>query len=206
VLAATLGVCALAVAVGACGSGAGSTTSSTTTSASAPPPGNAGGGGGGNAGHGTGPGAPPKPRTSNPRPRHRHQGPPGSAMHRTYPGRIISHELAEGGPIQPAELWPVTNGWQISDHRTFTAVYAGSNPERHSTGRFVIFRQNYVRVTQTSDRVDVPGAGPVEITSAPHGRKPQTSAQRNGTLRFEGRNGTTGTLHLSDDTVTVDSS
>jgi hypothetical protein len=205
-LAVALGACSLAVSVAACGSGGSSTTSSTTTSASAPPPGNAGGGGGGQAGHGGGPGAPPKPRTANPRPRHRFQGPPGSAMHRTYPGRIIGHELAEGGPIQPAELWPVTNGWQISDHRTFTAVYAGANPDNHSTGRLVIFRQNYVQVTQTSDRVDVPGAGPVEITGAPHGQKPQTSAQRNGTLRFEGRNGTTGTLHLSNDTVTVDSS
>ena len=201
-LAAAIGACALAVAVAACGSGSSSTTTSTTTSANAPP----GNGGGGKIGHGGGPGAPPSPRTANPRPRHRHQGPPGSEMHNTYPGRILSHELAEGGPVQPAELWPVTNGWQISDHRTFTAVYAGANPERHSTGRLVIFRQNFVRVTQNSDRVDIPGAGPVEITSAPRGRKPQTSAQRNGTLRFTGKNGTTGTLHLSNDTVTIDSS
>jgi len=127
-------------------------------------------------------------------------------MHRTYPGRILSHELAEGGPVQPAELWPVTNGWQISDHRTFTAVYAGANPQKRSTGRLVIFRQNYVRVTQTSDRVDIPGAGPVEITSAPRGTEDQTSAQRSGTLRFEGRDGTTGTLHLSNDTISVGSS
>ncbi len=127
-------------------------------------------------------------------------------MHNTYPGRILGHEAAEGGPVQPAELWPVTNGWQISDHRTFTAVYAGAKPERRSTGRLVIFRQNFVRVTQTSDRVDVPGAGPLEITGAPRGRKPRTSAQRDGTLRFTGRNGATGTLHLKGDTVTLGSS
>jgi hypothetical protein len=203
-MAAAIGACALAVAVSACGSGT-SSTSSTTTNAGGPV-GNAGGGGGGQSSHGGGPGAPPKPRTTNPRPRHRHQGPPGSEMHNTYPGRILSHELAEGGPVQPAELWPVTNGWQISDHRTFTAVYAGANPERHSTGRLVIFRQNFVRVTQNSDRVDIPGAGPVQITSAPLGSRPQTSAQRDGTLRFTGKNGTTGTLHLSNDTVTIDSS
>jgi hypothetical protein len=108
--------------------------------------------------------------------------------------------------VQPAELWPVTNGWRISDHRTFTAVYAGAVPNHRSTGRLVIFRQNFVRVTQTSDRVDVPGSGPLKITSAPQGKADQTAAQRTGTLEFEGTNGTTGTLHLSNDTVTVDSS
>ncbi len=126
-------------------------------------------------------------------------------MHRTYAGRIIGHQLAEGGLVQPAELSPVTNGWRISDHRTFTAVYAGAVPNHRSTGRLVIFRQNFVRVTQSSDRVDVPGSGPLRITGAPEGRANQTSAQRSGTLRFEGANGTTGTLHLSDDTATVDS-
>jgi hypothetical protein len=127
-------------------------------------------------------------------------------MHRTYPGRILGHESAESGPVQPAELWPVTNGWQISDHRTFTAVYAGASPGRRSTGRLIIFRQNFVRVTQTSDRVDVPGAGPLVITRAPLGRAAQSSAQRNGTLEFKGRSGATGTLHLSDDSVTLGSS
>lgn len=127
-------------------------------------------------------------------------------MHNTYPGRILGHADAEGGPVQPAELWPVTNGWRISDHRTFTAVYAGANPEHRSTGRLVVFRQNFVRVTQTSDRVDVPGTGPLEITAAPRGTKPQSSAQRDGTLKFTGRNGATGILHLKGDTVTLGSS
>jgi hypothetical protein len=127
-------------------------------------------------------------------------------MHRTYPGRILSHELASNGPVQPAELWPVTNGWQISDHRRLTAVYAGAKPDRRSTGRLVIFRQNFVHVTQTSDRVDVPGAGPVTITSAPQGKAAQTEAQRDGTLEFRSANGTTGTLRLRNDTVSVDSS
>jgi hypothetical protein len=145
---ATVGACAVAALLAACGSDS-STSTTSTTNAGGPPPGDPDGGGVGKDRHAADPGAPPKARTSNPRPRHRHQGPPGSPMHRTYPGRILSHELAEGGPIQPAELWPVTNGWQISDHRTFTAVYAGANPQKRSTGRLVIFRQNYVRVTQT---------------------------------------------------------
>ena len=193
----------VALALGACGSGSSSTTSSTTASAAHPPEGGAAGGS--HAGGGGGPGAPPVSRTANPRPRHRHQGPPGSPMHRTYPGRILSHELAAGGPVQPAELWPVTNGWQISDHRRLTAVYAGADPNRRSTGRLVIFRQNFVHVTQTSDRVDVPGTGPLTITSAPHGKAAQTEAQRDGTLEFKGTKGVTGTLRLSDDGVTLDS-
>ena len=127
-------------------------------------------------------------------------------MHRTYPGRILAHEAATNGPVPPAELWPVTNGWQISDHRRFTAVYAGANPERRSTGRLVVFRQNFVHVTQTSDRVDVPGAGPLTITSAPQGKAAQTEAQRDGMLGFKGANGVSGTLRLSDDSVTLDSS
>jgi hypothetical protein len=124
-------------------------------------------------------------------------------MHRTYPGRILSHQAAVSGPVQPAELWPVMNGWQISDHRRFTSVYAGANPQRRSTGRLVIFRQNFVHVTQTSHHVDVPDSGPLTITSAPKGKAAQTEAQRDGTLEFEGANGVIGTLHLSDDSVSV---
>lgn len=195
---------AVAMALTACGSGGGSTTTSTTTPGTTQA--QKGGGGGNGQGLGGGPGAPPASRTSNPRPRHRSQGPPGSTMHRTYPGKIIGHGLAESGPVQPAELWPVTNGWRISDHRTFTAVYAGAVPNHRSTGRLVVFRQNFVRVTQTSNRVDVPGSGPLTITSAPEGRSGQTEAQRSGTLRFTSANGTTGTLHLGNDTATVDSS
>jgi len=198
---------AAAILLTACGSGTGSSTTASSTTSS-PPQAQKGGGGGGGKGHGLGdgPGAPPVSRTSHPRTHHRNQGPPGSAMHRTYPGQIIGHGLAESGPVQPAELWPVTNGWRISDHRTFTAVYAGAVPNHRSTGRLVIFRQNFVRVTQTSDRVDVPGSGPLTITSAPEGRSSQTAAQRNGTLEFRGAKGTTGTLHLGNDTAAVDSS
>ena len=49
----------------------------------------------------------------------------------------------------------------------------------------------------------MPHAGPLTITSAPQGKSAQASAQRDGTLEFKGANGTTGTLHLSDDSVTV---
>jgi hypothetical protein len=195
----------IAVGVAACGSGTDSTTTSSTTRADAHAGGGGGGGGGGQKPNSPGPGAPPKTRTTHPRAHPRRQGPPGSTMHHTYPARIISHSQAQGGPVQPAELWPVGNGWRVSDHRTFTAVYAGASPDKHSIGRLVIFRQNYVRVTQTSDRVDVPGAGRLEITGAPSGKKVGTSAQQTGEIEFRGTNGVTGTLHLADDSVTLNS-
>ena len=97
----------------------------------------------------------------------------------------------------------MTNGWQISDHRTLTGVYAGADPRDRSTGRLVVFRQDFIHVTQTSDRVDVPRAGPLEITSAPHASAEQTSAQQRGKLQFRGEHGVKGTLNLVNDTATV---
>jgi len=202
----TVAAAAVAVAVGvsACGSGGTSTTSTTTTSASKPPSGGGGGGGAKNSG-GSGPGAPPKARTKHPGSRHQHQGPPGIKMQHTYAAQIVGHGASQGGPIQPAELYPVTNSWRVSDHKTFTAVYAGANPDHHDTGRLVIFRQDFVHVKQTAQDVDVKGSGPVTITSAPTGHDVGSSAQQNGEIRFRGASGTTGTLHLSNDTVTVGS-
>jgi hypothetical protein len=191
-------VSAIAAGLAACGSGEDSRTTTTTTSASKP------GGAGGKQGGG-GPGAPPKSRPAHPRDRH-FDRPPGSRLRSTYPARIIGHGLASSGPIQPEELWPVRNGWRVSDHKTFTAVYAGANPRRRSTGRLVIFRQNYVRVRQTSRDVDVRGTGPLTIVDAPSGKGIGRSAQRHGEIEFRGANGATGTLHLENDTVTVTSS
>ena len=205
----TVATAAIAVTVGvsACGSGGSSSTTSGTTSANLP----SGGGGEGGGGHGSktqgggGPGAPPKPRTKHPGPRHQHQGPPGTKMQHTYAAQIVGHGASQGGPIQPAELWPVTNSWRVSDHNTFTAVYAGANPDHHGTGRLVVFRQDFVHVKQNARDVDVQGSGPVTITGAPTGRNVATSAQKSGEIQFRGANGTTGTLHLSNDTVSVGS-
>jgi hypothetical protein len=195
---------AVMVGVSACGSGGSSTTSSTTTNAGAPPA--SSGGGGSKSPLGEGPGAPPKARSKHPAPRH-HHGPPGTKMQHTYAAQIVSHGATAraGGPIQPAELWPVTNSWRVSDHKSFTAVYAGANPDHHATGRLVVFRQDFVHVKQTADDVDVHGSGPVTITMAPTGARVGTSAQRDGQLQFRGANGVTGTLHLSNDTVTLGS-
>jgi hypothetical protein len=204
-IALTIAAAAIAVAVGlsACGSGGTSTTASTTTTSASKPPSSGGGGGSPKNTGGGGPGAPPKTRTKHPGPRHQHQGPPGTKMQHTYAARIVGHGASVGGPIQPAELWPVTNSWRVSDHKNFTAVYAGANPDHHDTGRLVVFRQDFVHVKQTARDVDVQGSGPVTITAAPTGRDVGTSAQQNGEIQFRGANGTTGTLHLSNDTVST---
>ncbi len=196
---------AVAVGVSACGSGGSSTTSSTTTTSANVPPSGGGGGGGHPKGGGGGPGAPPKTRTKHPGSRHQNQGPPGTKMQHTYAARIVGHGASQGGPIQPAELWPVTNSWRVSDHKNFTAVYAGANPDHHGTGRLVVFRQDFVHVKQNARDVDVQGSGPVTITSAPTGRDVGTSAQKTGEIQFRGANGVTGTLHLSNDAVSVGS-
>jgi hypothetical protein len=108
--------------------------------------------------------------------------------------------------VPPAELFPVRNGWVVSNHRMLTAVYAGANPQRPKIGRLVIFRQDFIHVTQHTKPLDVQGSGALEITRAPQGRGAvQTSSQQHGNLEFRGKNGTTGTLHLRNDTVTLSS-
>jgi hypothetical protein len=101
-------------------------------------------------------------------------------------------------------IYPQTNGWQAGDKQTYTAVDAGANPANPSMGELGIFRQDHVGVTQSQKVVNVPGAGAVRIVSAPEGAAVATSAQRDGELEFVGRNGVRGTLHLSDDSVTIE--
>jgi len=108
------------------------------------------------------------------------------------------------GFISTMDLWPIRNEWVVSDPRRFTAVDAGADPTDPTMGVFGIFRQNYVWVTQKTDLVKVAGAGALQIPRAPLGQGAvQTWAQRRGNLEFTSKNGVTGTLHLTDDTVTL---
>lgn len=67
-----------------------------------------------------------------------------------------------------------------------------------------VFRQNWIKATQKADLVRVPDAGPLKILHAPLGHgSVQTWAQARGNLRFVGRRGIRGVLHLKDDTVTI---
>lgn len=117
------------------------------------------------------------------------------------PARMVN---GDSSPLSTAIIWPVRNGWAVSNHRRMTGVWAGLSGEDGSTGRFAILRQNYIRDTQHVDTVDVDGAGALKITHAPLGRgRVQTWAQHYGKLRFTSGRGVTGTLDLHDDIVTL---
>jgi hypothetical protein len=108
------------------------------------------------------------------------------------------------GPFFSSDtIYPFTNGWQAGDKRSYTAIDAGANPANPSMGVLGIFRQNHIDVTQSQKVVNVPGAGTVRIVRAPEGAAVATSAQRNGEIQFVGSHGARGTLHLSNDSVTM---
>jgi|1186.fasta_scaffold03076_2 hypothetical protein len=128
-------------------------------------------------------------------------GPPYPPVKATRRAQIVN---GESSPFSTAIIWPVRNGWEASDHRRITGVWAGVAGDDSSVGRFVVLRQNYIRDTQSVDTVDVPGAGALKITHAPLGKGPvQSRAQSGGRFRFNSRQGVTGTLSLTDDAVTV---
>jgi hypothetical protein len=96
----------------------------------------------------------------------------------------------------------VTNGWTVGDqHQTTTVVAGAGHP--HGSGRFVISRLRVRPFEQSTNVVRVPGAGPVSIVHAPLGPRVVHSAQR-GDIEFASTSGVTGTLHLKDDTLTLD--
>jgi hypothetical protein len=130
--------------------------------------------------------------------------PPGVPIRSTFPAKML--EPGFQGFYSTALLWPMRNGWQVSNHRTFTAVYAGgdgTSGQSDATGRFLIYRQNYLRLTEETSIVDVPDAGHLRIVSAPLGEHAGAWAQEQGTLEFEGQSGVRGTLDLSDDSIAL---
>lgn len=129
-------------------------------------------------------------------------GPPYPPVKATRPGRMVN---GESSPFSTALIGLVRNGWEASDHRRITGVWAGASGDDSSTGRFAILRQGYIHDTQDVDTVDIPGAGALKIIHAPLGKGPvQSWAQSRGELRFESARGVTGTLFLKGDTVKLD--
>src|SRR5438034_693917 len=104
-------------------------------------------------------------------------------------------EVVPGGPrpyFTSDTIYPLTNGWEAGDHRSYTAVDAGGDPARPSVGELGIFRQDFVKVTQTQHVVNVPGAGTLRIVKAPLGHAVATWAQQRGDLAFVGSRGDRG--------------
>ena len=127
---------------------------------------------------------------------------PGVPMRATTPAHLVS---SPEGFFSTSVIYPLANEWVAASHRRFVAVDAGSDPLDPSTGVLGIFRQNYVRVTQTQRVVRVPRAGALELTGAPLGRARAALSRRPTRLRFEGTRGIGGTLDLFDGSVRLTS-
>jgi hypothetical protein len=141
--------------------------------------------------------------------RHHRRGASRPGGHHRHRARLdlLSIVKAQMEPSAEAlvseELMPkVTNGWTVQDHYQTTTIAAGGAP-RPTDGMFAIYRARVRPFSITTDLVKVPGSGTVTITKAPLGRKVATSAQKRGEFEFKGESGVTGTLHLADDTVTL---
>jgi hypothetical protein len=143
------------------------------------------------------------PRNADPQrnPPHRYHGPPGKPHKSGHPAKIVQHPQ---GFFSTSLIWPLVNEWTVASRRTYTAVDAGADPTDRSNGVFGIFRQDFVHVRQDQDLVKVPGTGALEIIKAPLGPKVEIWAQRRGNIHFTSKNGISGTLHLKDDSVTLD--
>jgi len=100
-------------------------------------------------------------------------------------------------------IYPITNEWVAADRRRFIAVDAGADPLHPADGAIGIFRQNYVRVTQTQRVLEVPGSGELELIGAPLGSA-RAALSGAPVLRFEGSGGIHGVLDLIDGTVTLE--
>ena len=121
-------------------------------------------------------------------------------MSATTPARLVARPQ---GFFSTSLIFPLTNEWVAANRRRFVAVDAGTDPRDPSTGVLGIFRQNYVQVRQTERVIEVPGAGQLELTGAPAGAA-KAALVGPRSLRFEGANGISGVLDISDATVRLD--
>jgi hypothetical protein len=107
------------------------------------------------------------------------------------------------GFISGTIMSPDNGGWTVTSHTQDTVVEAGGDAAHPSNGLFSIIRSSYLTGQQSIDLVRVAGSGPLTITKAPLGPKVVVSAQKPGNIEFKSERGITGTLHLKDDTVTL---
>lgn len=130
----------------------------------------------------------------------------GEALGGPMTGTIAAHLVPAPEPFfSTSVIHPIRNGWLAADHRRFLAVEAGADPVHPSTGILGIFRQNYVRVSQTERVVRVPGAGPLRLTGAPRGSDRSALTGRVAAVRFTSPRGVTGKLDLGTGMVALDS-
>ncbi len=117
----------------------------------------------------------------------------------TRSARIVQ---GDSSPYSASVIGPVRNAWSASVGGRSTTVYAGGRGYGHpDEGTFLITRQG---ASPRTDFVYVSQAGGLKITKAPVGCQVIGWAQKRGNLQFTSTNGVTGTLHLKDDSVTLD--
>lgn len=127
----------------------------------------------------------------------------GSWMPGSFPAEILKR-APDPTPFNSESIWPQINGWHASDHRQLTAVVAGAVAGHKADGALGIEREKYLCTQDKADFVTVSGVGALRVTAAPEGLgSVQTWAQRHGNIQFSGESGVSGTLHLRDDTVTL---
>jgi hypothetical protein len=118
-----------------------------------------------------------------------------------YPGRILG---IPDGYFYSGDMTRDRKMWWVNDCRHFTVVGGGADPDHLQTGLLGILREpDRAPHHESTKYIKVPGAGAVVITKAPLGPSVETWAQKRGNIEFKGKHGITGTLHLRDDTVTL---
>ena len=133
-----------------------------------------------------------------------HRSPAYYRRHHLFRTVEPAHRVAHPEPsVVSAVMHDVVNAWRASTHRETIVVMAGSARGSSTTGRFAILRETLAPFDQKGDTVNVPGAGALRITKAPVGRKVVFHAVKAGNLHFTSENGIKGTLHLADDTVSL---
>jgi hypothetical protein len=102
-------------------------------------------------------------------------------------------------------FWPERNLWRAdTEHRTTIVCAGGAGSDKPGAGRFLIIRDGrFTKTRRGIDQVDVAGVGPLTITRAPSRNSAAARVQMGGTIDFRARDGTTGTLHLRTDEVTL---
>jgi hypothetical protein len=125
---------------------------------------------------------------------------PGNLNDRFH-GRLLLG-IPDGLGATAENLGPQKNMWLMHDCHHFTAVGAGADPTHRVDGRFTIYQSDHRGGRGSVKTVEVPDAGALTITKAPVGVKVETPAQEPDQIQFTSKSGITGTLRLSDDTVT----
>ena len=102
---------------------------------------------------------------------------------------------------------PDNNGWRADGRGNLQIIVCAGGNAGYETdriqGRFMILRFGVPARWKGIQTVDVPEAGPLEITRAPMGYNVPRRMASHARLRFTDRHGVTGTVSVDDGSVSV---